>query len=44
VSMFRRVRLVGVALQMCAGPPDFDRGAFHERFNAEVTRSFSGRA
>jgi len=38
--MFRRVRLVGVALQMCAGPPDFDRGAFHERFNAEVTRSF----
>ena len=42
--MFRRVRLVGVALQMCAGPPDFDRGAFHERFNAEVTRSFSGRA
>ncbi|TDM82637.1 hypothetical protein, partial [Lactobacillus crispatus] len=26
--------------QICADPPDFDRAAFHARFNADVTRFF----
>ena len=33
-------RLARVALQMWADPPDFYRRAFHEWFNAVVTRSF----
>ena len=33
-------RLAAVAPQICADPPGFDRAAFHQRFNADVTRFF----